>query len=152
MMSARSLNKVMLIGNLTRDPELRQTTGGAAVCTFGLATNSVWKTTDGVVEESTEFHNIVCWNKLAEICSQLLKKGMKVYVEGELRTRTWDDESGNKRWKTEIKISDMILLDNKGKLSTSEDSVNPEDVDVEDRASLTTKDDEEDVKPEDVLF
>lgn len=152
MMSARSLNKVMLIGNLTRDPELRQTTGGAAVCTFGLATNSVWKTTDGVVEESTEFHNIVCWNKLAEICSQLLKKGMKVYVEGELRTRTWDDETGNKRWKTEIKISDMILLDNKGKLSVSEDVVKAEEIEVEEKTPVIADDEEEEVKPEDVLF
>lgn len=149
MMSARSLNKVMLIGNLTRDPELRQTPSGATVCTFGLATNSVWKTADGVVEESTEFHNIVCWNKLAEICNQLLRKGMKVYVEGELRTRTWEDETGIKKWKTEIKIADMILLDNKGKLSESIVA----DVETEDEEVIEVNDSGEDeVKPEDVLF
>lgn len=147
MMSSRSLNKVILIGNLTRDPELRQTPSGAAVCTYGLATNSVWKTSDGVVEESTEFHNIVCWNKLAEICNQLLKKGMKVYVEGELRTRTWEDEEGDKKWKTEIKISDMILLDNKGKIS---ESVEKEEEENDDSDSF--KSDEKEVKPEDVLF
>jgi len=146
-MSSRSLNKVILIGNLTRDPELRQTPSGAAVCTYGLATNSVWKTSDGVVEESTEFHNIVCWNKLAEICNQLLKKGMKVYVEGELRTRTWEDEEGDKKWKTEIKISDMILLDNKGKIS---ESVEKEEEENDDSDSF--KSDEKEVKPEDVLF
>lgn len=149
-MSARSLNKVMLIGNLTRDPELRQTPNGASVCTFGLATNSVWKTSAGVVEESTEFHNIVCWNKLAEICDQLLRKSMKVYVEGELRTRTWEDSEGNKKWKTEIKISDMILLDNKGKLTggndDDDDNGDDEDEGVEEDNS------EEEVKPEDVLF
>ena len=146
MMSARSLNKVMLIGNLTRDPELRQTPSGATVCTFGLATNSVWRTSDGVVEESTEFHNIVCWNKLAEICNQLLRKGMKVYVEGELRTRTWEDEDGNKKWKTEIKISDMILLDNKGKITESADNKKDDDNDDSDDVE------EDEVKPEDVLF
>lgn len=138
-MSARSLNKVQLIGNLTRDPELRTTPNGATVCTFGLATNSVWRTSDGVLEESTEFHNIVAWNKLAEICNQLLRKGVKVYVEGELRTRTWEDESGQKRWKTEVKISDMIVLSKGG---SSDDSQEKSVDEVE----------EEEVKPEDVLF
>ena len=110
-MASRSLNKVLLIGNLTRDPELKYTPNGAAVCTFGLATNSSWKGQDGNTQESTEYHNIVCWNKLAEICSQLLKVGSKVYVEGELKTRTWDDDKG-KHYRTEIKISDMMLLAN----------------------------------------
>ena len=140
-MSVRSLNKVQLIGNLTRDPELRTTPNGATVCTFGVATNSAWRTSDGVLEESTEFHNIVSWNKLAEICAQLLRKGMKVYVEGELRTRTWEDESGQKRWKTEIKISDMIVL---GRARGSEKVVEKE-IPVEEEK-------DEEVKPEDVLF
>lgn len=100
----------MLIGNLTRDPELKYTPNGAAVCTFGLATNSSWKGPDGT-QEITEYHNIVCWNKLAEICSQLLKVGSKVYVEGELRTRSWEDEKG-KHYRTEVKISDMMVLAN----------------------------------------
>ena len=91
---ARSLNKVMLIGNLTRDPEMRYTPQGAAVCTFGVATNRSWTTESGEKKEDAEFHNIVAWNKLAEICSQLLKKGRKVYVEGRLSTRSWQGQDG----------------------------------------------------------
>ena len=83
---ARSLNKVMLIGNLTRDPEMRYTPQGTAVCTFGVATNRSWTTESGEKKEDAEFHNVVAWNKLAEICTQLLKKGRKVYVEGRLST------------------------------------------------------------------
>lgn len=114
-MSVRSLNKVMLIGNLTRDPETRYTGNGTAVATFGLATNKSWKDTDGNAQESTQFHNIVAWNKMAEICQQILAKGMKVYVEGELNTRSWEGEDGQTKYKTEIRVSDMILLDSKGK-------------------------------------
>jgi single-strand DNA-binding protein len=88
-MSARSLNKVQLIGNLTRDPELRYTPTGAAVCTIGLATNRTWTTDSGEKKEETEFHRVVAWNKLAELCSQLLAKGRKIYVEGRLRTNSW---------------------------------------------------------------
>lgn len=111
---ARSLNKVMLIGNLTRDPEMRYTPQGTAVCTFGLATNREWKTESGEKKEDAEFHNLVAWNKLAEICSQLLKKGRKVYVEGRLSTRSWQAQDGTQKQRTEIVISDMIILDKKG--------------------------------------
>ncbi len=114
-MSARSLNKVQLIGNLTREPELRYTTGGTPVVTFGLATNKSWKDQDGNMKEVAEFHNIVAWNKMAEICQQLLAKGMKVYIEGSLTTRSWEAEDGSTRYKTEVRVNDMILLDNKGK-------------------------------------
>lgn len=114
-MSSRSLNKVMLIGNLTRDPEIRYTSTGAAMCTFGLATNRSWKNAEGEVKEEAEFHNLVAWNKMAEICYQILAKGMKVYIEGELRTRSWEDDSGGTRYKTEIKVSEMILIDSRGK-------------------------------------
>lgn len=114
-MSARSLNKVQLIGNLTRDPELRYTTSGSAVVTFGLATNKSWKDTDGNVKEVAEFHNIVAWNKMAEICQQLLTKGMKIYVEGSLSTRSWEADDGSTRYKTEVRVNDMILLDSKGR-------------------------------------
>lgn len=114
-MAARSLNKVMLIGNLTRDPELKYTASGAAVATFGVATNKSWKDDSGELKELAEFHNIVVWNKLAEICQQLLATGMKVYVEGSLNTRSWEGDDGNKRYKTEVRITDMILLDSKGK-------------------------------------
>lgn len=112
-MAARSLNKVSLIGNLTRDPELRYTPQGTAVCSFGMATNRSWTTDTGERREETEFHRIVSWNKLAELCSQLLSKGRKVYVEGRLSTRTWTGQDGNQRTTTEIVIDDMILLDSR---------------------------------------
>ena len=108
---ARSLNRVQLIGNLTRDPELRYTPNGTAVCSFGLATNRSWKTDAGEKHDEAEFHNIVSWNKLAELCSQFLVKGRKVYVEGRLATRTWTGQDGAQRNRTEVVISDMILLD-----------------------------------------
>ncbi len=112
-MSSRSLNKVTLIGNLTRDPELRYTPTGAAVCTIGLATNRTWVTDSGEKKEETEFHRVVAWNKLAELCSQLLAKGRKVYVEGRLRTSAWQAADGSQRTSTEIVIEDMIVLDSK---------------------------------------
>lgn len=110
---AKSLNKVMLIGNLTRDPEMRYTPQGTAVCTFGVATNSSWTSTTGEKKENVEFHNIVAWNKLAEICAQLLKKGRKVYVEGRLATRTWQGQDGAQKQRTEVVINDMVILDKK---------------------------------------
>jgi single-strand DNA-binding protein len=112
-MSSRSLNKVQLIGNLTRDPELRYTPTGAAVCTIGLATNRTWTTDSGEKKEETEFHRVVAWNKLAELCSQLLTKGRKIYVEGRLRTNTWVAQDGSNRSTTEVVIEDMIMLDSK---------------------------------------
>jgi single-strand DNA-binding protein len=111
---ARSLNKVELIGNLTRDPELRYTPAGAAVCTFGLATNRQWTTDSGEKKEEAEFHRIVAWNKLAELCAQLLTKGRKTYVEGRLQTRRWTGQDGLEHTTTEIVISDMIILDSRG--------------------------------------
>ena len=112
----------MLIGNLTREPELRYTTGGTPVVTFGLATNKSWKDQEGNVKEIAEFHNIVAWNKMAEICQQLLAKGMKVYIEGSLSTRSWEAEDGSNRYKTEVRVDDMILLDSKGKQGAGLDS------------------------------
>jgi single-strand DNA-binding protein len=112
-MSSRSLNKVTLIGNLTRDPELRYTPTGAAVCTIGIATNRTWVTDSGEKKEETEFHRAVAWNKLAELCSQLLAKGRKVYVEGRLRTSAWQAQDGSQRTSTEIVIEDMIVLDSR---------------------------------------
>lgn len=110
---ARSLNKVQLIGNLTRDPELRYTPQGTAVCTFGLATNRQWQTEGGEKKEDAEFHRIVAWNKLAEICSQLLTKGRKAYIEGRLQTRSWQAQDGTQKQTTEIVASDMIILDSR---------------------------------------
>ena len=108
---ARSLNKVQLIGNLGADPELRHTASGVPVVSFSLATN--WSRTNesGTTEENTEWHNIVAWRRLAEICQQYLSKGSKVYLEGRIQTRSWDDEQGNKRYMTEVKARDMMMLD-----------------------------------------
>ncbi|MEK7458675.1 MAG: single-stranded DNA-binding protein [Patescibacteria group bacterium] len=115
-MSSRSLNKVLLIGNLTRDPELRFTPQGTAVCTFGLATNRSWTTGEGGERnEQVEYHRVVAWSKLAEICGQLLKKGRKAFVEGRLQTREWTTQEGQKRQVTEIVIENMLLLDSAGK-------------------------------------
>jgi single-strand DNA-binding protein len=111
---ARSLNKVTLIGNLTREPEMRYTPQGTAVATFTVATNRSWKTDSGDTKEDAEFHRIVAWDKLAEICAQLLKKGSKVYVEGRLQTRKWQTKEGVDRYTTEIVISEMMLLDRMG--------------------------------------
>jgi single-strand DNA-binding protein len=119
-MSSRSLNKVQLIGNLTRDPELRYTPTGAAVCTIGLATNRTWTTESGEKKEETEFHRVVAWNKLAELCSQLLTKGRKIYVEGRLRTNSWTAQDGAQRSTTEVVIEDMIILDSRRPASTNQ--------------------------------
>lgn len=111
---ARSLNKVQLIGNLTRDPELRYTPNGNAVCSFSIATNRNWTTDTGEKREEVDFHRIIAWNKLAELCSQFLIKGRKVYVEGRLTTRSWTGQDGAQKSTTEVVISDMILLDKAG--------------------------------------
>jgi len=103
----------MLIGNLTRDPELRYTPAGMAVTSFGMATNRVWVTKQGERKEDAQFHRIVAWNKLAELCSQLLNKGRRVYVEGRIQYREIVDAENNKKQIAEIVIDDMILLDNK---------------------------------------
>ncbi len=114
-MAARSLNKVMLIGNLTRDPELRYTSNGTAVVSFGIATNrSYTPANSNEAVENVEFHNIVAWAKLAELCDKLLNKGDKVYLEGRLQTRDWEDEqSGKKMYRTEVVANEMIILSNK---------------------------------------
>lgn len=106
------LNKVMIIGRLTRDPESRTTPGGANVCQFGLATNYVYNNRQtGQKVEQVEFHNIVMWGKLGEIAQQYLKKGRRVYVEGRLQTRQWEGQDGQKRNRTEIVADNMIMLD-----------------------------------------
>ncbi len=105
------LNKAMIIGRLTRDPELRTIPNGASVANFSLATNFVYTNDAGVKVEKVEFHNIVMWRRLAEIAAQYLKKGAKVYIEGRLQTQSWDDPAGFKRYKTEIVAENMIMLD-----------------------------------------
>lgn len=120
---AMSLNRVQIIGNLTRDPELRQIPGGQTVATFSVATNFSWKDQSGQKQEKSEFHNIVAWRKLAEICGQYLKKGGKVFIEGRLQTRDWEGEDGVKRYRTEIIAENMIMLDRKGASSTGGDEM-----------------------------
>lgn len=109
-----NLNKAMIIGNLTRDPESRSTADGTSVCSFSVATSMIWKDQSGNRQERVEYHNIVAWRRLAEICGQYLRKGSKVYVEGRLQTRSWDDQSGIKRYKTEIIADNLIMLDRAG--------------------------------------
>lgn len=113
-MASRSWNRIELIGNLTRDPELRYTPSGSAVVTFGIATNRYYTTSDGEKKEEVDFHRLVAWNKLAEICNQFLKKGLKVFVSGRLQYREWESQDGQKRRDAEITIEDMIILSPKG--------------------------------------
>lgn len=104
------LNRVTLIGNLTRDPELRNTPNGKAVASMSIATNRFWTDAQGQKQKEAEFHNIVMWSKLAEIASQYLHRGSKVYVEGRLQTREWTGQDGIKRYRTEIIVDNMIML------------------------------------------
>jgi single-strand DNA-binding protein len=109
-----NLNRAMIIGNCTRDPESRTTPSGQNVCNFGIATSSQWTDSQGQKQERTEYHNIVAWGKLADICTQFLAKGRKVYVEGRLQTREWEGQDGSKKQRTEIVAENMILLDRPG--------------------------------------
>ena len=106
----KSVNSVTLLGNVTRDPEMKQTTGGQSVCTFGLATNRVWRDPKGEKQSLPEFHNIVAWGGLADFCSQYVKKGKPLYLEGYLKTRSWDGPEGAKIFRTEIVTENVILL------------------------------------------
>jgi len=107
---SKSLNKVQLIGNLGKDPELKYTSAGVAVATFSIATSDSWKDQEGNTQERTEWHNIVAWRKLAEICGEWLKKGKRVYIEGRLQTRNYEKD-GVKRYITEIVADQLIMLD-----------------------------------------
>lgn len=112
-----SLNKALIIGNLTRDPELRNTPGGQPVASFSVATNMIWTDASGQKQKRSEFHNVVAWRKLAEICGQYLKKGSKVFVEGRLQTRDWTGNDGVKRYRTEIVAENVQMLDKMGERS-----------------------------------
>ncbi len=113
------INKAIIIGNLGADPEVRYTQSGTAVATFNVATKERWKGQDGQMQEQTEWHRIVAWGRLAEICGEYLSKGSKVYVEGRIQTRSWDDRDGNKRYTTEIVAKEMKMLDPKGATASS---------------------------------
>ncbi len=105
-----SVNKVILIGNLGKDPEIRTTPQGTSLARFSLATTSTWKDASGAKQERTEWHDIVAWEKLAQICGEYLHKGKMVYVEGSLQTRSWEDQNGQKRYKTEVKANNVVML------------------------------------------
>ena len=108
------VNKAIIIGNLGNDPEIRYTQSGAQVATFTVATSEKWKGQDGQMQESTEWHRIVAWSKLAEICGEYLHKGSKVYIEGKIQTRKWQDQNGNDKYTTEIIARDMKMLSPRG--------------------------------------
>ncbi len=121
------LNKVMIIGRLTRDPELRTTPSGVNVCQIGVATGFAYTNKDtGQKVEQTEFHNVVLWRKLGEIAHQYLKKGAKVYIEGRLQTRSWDGQDGQKRYRTEIIGDNMIMLDSKSSGTSQSSAFQPQ--------------------------
>jgi single-strand DNA-binding protein len=105
-----SVNKVILIGNLGKDPELRTTPQGTSLARFSIATTTVWKDSSGAKQEKTEWHDVVAWERLAQICGEYLHKGKQVYVEGSLQTRSWEDQNGQKRYKTEIKANNVVML------------------------------------------
>jgi len=131
-----SLNKVMLIGNLGADPEIRYTPSGAAVANFNMATKAQWTTKEGEKQDKTEWHRIVAWRRLGEICGEYLHKGSLVYIEGRLQTRSWEDRDGNKRYTTEIVAQGMQMLDRAGQsaeaVSTEERFPTEEPLDVPD--------------------
>ncbi len=136
-----NLNKVFLLGRLTRDPEVKTTPNGQMVCTFGLATNRVWKNQDKEKQEQTEFHNIVLWQRLAEIASQYLQKGSLVLIEGRLQTRSWEDQSGTKKYKTEI-VAENIQMGPK-QAGASQQASNPQKEDKKEEIPVIDEDEEE---------
>lgn len=123
---SKGLNKVMLIGNLGRDPEMRYTPSGRPVTTFSVATNRSWKTSDGERRNETEWFNIVAWGNLAEICNQYLKKGHQVYIEGRLQSRSWEDDDKKKHQTTEVVAKEMVMLGDKRKEESGETSAETE--------------------------
>jgi single-strand DNA-binding protein len=126
----RGLNKVMVIGNMGRDPELRYTPSGKPVTSFSLASSRSWVTPNGERREETEWFNVVAWGGLAEICNEKLFKSQQVYVEGRLQTRSWEDESGQRHFRTEVVASDMIILGPRDKHTAQPASIsNPEEED-----------------------
>lgn len=118
---SRGINKVILIGNLGQEPELRYTGSGTAVCNMRLATNESYKDRDGNLVEKTEWHNVVAWDRLAEICNEYLEKGSQVYFEGSLQTRQWEDKEGQTRYTTEVKAREMMMLSDRGSSSNDYD-------------------------------
>jgi single-strand DNA-binding protein len=127
---SRGLNKVMIIGNLGRDPEMRYTPTGRPVTTFSVATSRSWTTSDGERRTETEWFNIVAWGSLAEICKQYLKRGQQVYVEGRLQNRQWEDSEGGRHSSTEIVANEMIMLGDRRDANNSDEDI-PQDEEEE---------------------
>jgi len=155
------LNKVMLIGRLTQDPEVRTIPSGQSVAQFTVATNRVWRNENGEQKEQVEYNNVVAWRKLAEIAGQYLTKGRQVYIEGRLQTRSWEDQNGNKKYRTEIIAENMIMLGGKRKetaLETPPPPSSEEEASLSPSASLPKEEKEKDnsgneeIKIEDIPF
>ena len=158
-MASRSLNKVTLLGNLTRDPELKYTPSGTAVCSFGVATNRSWKTADGSTKEEVQYHRIVSWQKLAELCGKLLTKGRKVYLEGRLVYRTFTGRDNIQRTVSEIVLDDFIVFSDGRKMTVESEmpaEKTPEEApETEEKTLKTEKKAEsknEEVNPDDIPF
>lgn len=150
-MSSRSLNRIILIGNLTRDPELKYTPSGTAVCTFGVATNRSWTTAEGQTKEETQFHRVVAWQKLAELCGKLLTKGRKVFLEGRMTYRSFTGKDGQQRSLAEIVLDDFIVFGDPKKGATSEE-VTHTGTPASENPSTAVKTESEDVNPDDIPF
>jgi len=154
------LNKVMLIGNITQDPEVRTTPSGVSVTSFGLATNLIWNDQSGQKQEKVEFHNIVAWRRLAEIMGQYLHKGSKIYLEGRLQTNSWEDQSGVKKYRTEVIADNMIMLDRKSDAGPKSSSPSPSPAQREEESPapapmnepMSEQSTEEEIKVEDIPF
>ncbi len=159
-MASRSMNRVILIGNLTRDPELKYTPAGTAVCTFGVATNRSWTTADGQQKEEAQYHRIVAWQKLAELCGKLLTKGRKIYLEGRLTYRSFTGRDGQPKTIAEIVMDDFIVFgDGKKTVGGAVESVKTEavtkagpEVKIEEEMPAESTSNKEDVNPDDIPF
>lgn len=151
-----NLNKAMIIGNLTRDPEMRSTPSGQNVTSFSVATSLTWTDNSGQQQKKTEFHNIVAWRKLAEICAQYLKKGSKIYVEGRLQTTDWTGQDGVKKYRTEIVLENMIMLDKAGNSDTTSNNnfaaKTPANNQVNEELPVINADEEEEIRVENIPF
>jgi len=155
-MANRSINRVILIGNLTRDPELKYTPAGTAVCTFGVATNRSWTTADGSTKEDVQYHRIVAWQKLAELCGKILTKGRKVFLEGRLTYRSYTGKDGQQRSITEIVLEDFIVFSDGRRTSDNVESQevteNKKEVKEKKEASPQGENSEEEINPDDIPF
>jgi len=147
-----NLNKAMIIGNLTRDPEMRTTPSGQNVTSFSVATSFSWTDSAGQQQKKTEFHNIVAWRKLAEICAQYLKKGSKVYVEGRLQTTDWTGQDGVKKYRTEIVLDNMIMLDKVGSNSGDSNFAAKTPTPTSEELPVINADEEEEIRVENIPF